>query len=549
MRSIPMIRKFNLLAATVSVLLAPQAALAGWGTSQESIAGHDTWVFSPEAADGRGKLLDGKRALVINLHGCAQTATDLKQFGNSDPTAKAYGLFVAIPDVGAANAYSLGCWDYRDAADLHHNIRDIIDLAAALKGRFPEIDPNQVYVTGLSSGAAMALQIACKAPDLFAGIGAVEGPSVGSNQDHGFNNPPSNNVDHALAKCKDLAGVKSGAFSNQIASVAYGDLDKNGGGKSPAPPIRQGVTAVVPVEWTKDNVQVAAKLFQPCSFSSAHRVADGKAEETLCAAPDGKQRVSLLKMFNVGHAWPAGSGDPSSGGGNWINKVGINYPAYVTEWLFANNLRTARNHPPEVSIGNSTVSGTSITVVGSAEDHDPGDQVAEVSVKLGGRFSQPTQKASGTKPWSATFAAVTNDACYTPEATAKDTKGATATTTSVPAKVGNPPSGQPPSVTVNASLEEKTCINVAGTVKASECTTVQQVEVSLGDRGFERAKLKRQDYAYHECGLPGGTYAITVKATDSADRDTLASGPTIVINPAIGVTSQFFEHVIARRIR
>src|SRR3954449_3821936 len=240
-----MIRKVSLLAAVVSVLLAPQAAMAGWGTSQDPIAGHQTWVFSPEAADGRGKLLNGKRALIITLHGCAQTATDLKQFGNWEPTAKAFGLFVAIPDVGDANDYGQGCWDFRDAADLHHNIRDIVDLAVALKSRIPDIDANQVYVTGLSSGAAIALQIACKAPDVFAGVGAVEGPSVGSNQDHGFDNPPSNNVDHALAKCKELAGAKSGAFSTQIASVAYGDLDKNGDGKRPGLPILPGTTAVV----------------------------------------------------------------------------------------------------------------------------------------------------------------------------------------------------------------------------------------------------------------------------------------------------------------
>src|SRR4051794_447704 len=101
-----------------------------------------------------------------------------------EPTAKAYGLFVAIPDVGDANDYGQGCWDFRDAADLHHNIRDIVDLAAALKSRILDIDPNQVYVTGLSSGAAIALQTACKAPDVFAGVGAVEGPSVGSNQNN-----------------------------------------------------------------------------------------------------------------------------------------------------------------------------------------------------------------------------------------------------------------------------------------------------------------------------------------------------------------------------
>ena len=86
--------------------------------------------FRAESGDGSGKLLDGKRALVINLHGCAQSATELKQFGNWDPTAKAYGLFVAIPDVGTANSYSLGCWDYRDAADLHHNASDLVDLPA-----------------------------------------------------------------------------------------------------------------------------------------------------------------------------------------------------------------------------------------------------------------------------------------------------------------------------------------------------------------------------------------------------------------------------------
>ena len=240
---------------------------------------------------------------------------------------------------------------------------------------------------------------------------------------------------------------------------------------------------------------------------------------------------------------------PQSGGGDWINKVGINYPAYVTEWFFANNLRTGRNHPPEVSIGNSTVSGTTVTVVGSAEDHDPGDQVAEVSVNLGGRFPQPAQKASGTKPWSTTFPGVTNDACYTPEATAKDTKGACDDSGRCTAKVGNPPSGQPPSLTVNASLEERTCINVIGTVKASECASVQKLEVALGNRGFEPAKLIGQDYAYHECGLPGGTYSTTVKATDSDSHDTLASGPTIVIDPAVSLTSQFFEHVVARRIR
>ena len=60
-----MIRSFYPAMIAASTLLTSQAAVAGWGAGQEKIAGHDTWVFVPESGDGSGKLLDGKRALVI----------------------------------------------------------------------------------------------------------------------------------------------------------------------------------------------------------------------------------------------------------------------------------------------------------------------------------------------------------------------------------------------------------------------------------------------------------------------------------------------------
>ena len=158
-----------------------------------------------------------------------------------------------------------------------------------MKSRFPEIDPNQVYVTGLSSGGAMALLAGCKAPDVFAGVGAIEGPSVGSNQDHAFNNPPSGNVDHALAKCKDLAGVKSEAFSTQITSVGYGDLDKNGGGKSPCHRRR---ASELSFQWSGPKIMPRC---WPSSFSPARSVAPvvlltGRPRR-LCARPRTESSV------------------------------------------------------------------------------------------------------------------------------------------------------------------------------------------------------------------------------------------------------------------
>ncbi|MGR5503972.1 PHB depolymerase family esterase, partial [Vibrio sp. DNB22_10_4] len=42
------------------------------------------------------------------------------------------------------------------------------------------IDPNQVYVAGLSSGGGMTMVLGCIAPDIFAGIGINAGPPPGT---------------------------------------------------------------------------------------------------------------------------------------------------------------------------------------------------------------------------------------------------------------------------------------------------------------------------------------------------------------------------------
>jgi poly(3-hydroxybutyrate) depolymerase len=215
---------------------------AGWGLTQETIADNRTWLYTPNSpVEGNSKILNGKRALVVTLHGCAQHATELKGFGNWEPTAEEYGVVVAIPDVDKGVIF--GCWDYDEARNRSGHIQDILNLVENLKARQElQIDPQQVYITGLSSGAAFALELVCQAPHVFAGVGAVAGPSVGSDQQRATGSTPSNNVSQATSKCTQLAGSKADFLNTQIASVAYGDLDKKGGGKLPIPPPLQGAT-------------------------------------------------------------------------------------------------------------------------------------------------------------------------------------------------------------------------------------------------------------------------------------------------------------------
>ena len=78
---------------------AANSALAEWNATPETIEQHPTWIYTPSTA-----MPDGKHPLLIVLHGCAQTHTEIKNFGNLVPTAEANGIVVAVPSVGSESA-------------------------------------------------------------------------------------------------------------------------------------------------------------------------------------------------------------------------------------------------------------------------------------------------------------------------------------------------------------------------------------------------------------------------------------------------------------
>lgn len=80
---------------------------------------------------------------------------DLSRFAPRDP-----GYFVAAP-------YARGIMDYRGIAE-----QDVYDVVADVERRFP-IDPDRVYLTGISMGGAAALRLALTRPDFWAAVAAV----------------------------------------------------------------------------------------------------------------------------------------------------------------------------------------------------------------------------------------------------------------------------------------------------------------------------------------------------------------------------------------
>ena len=111
-----------------------------------NIAGMDLWLYIPSG---------NVHSLMVSLHGCDQTPDDLKVYGNWTSSADSHNMIVAIPWVPNGGVI-FGCWDYYGSNHTRTN-RDngpVIDLTEKLiSDKSMNIDPNQVYISGVSSGA------------------------------------------------------------------------------------------------------------------------------------------------------------------------------------------------------------------------------------------------------------------------------------------------------------------------------------------------------------------------------------------------------------
>ena len=302
------------------------SATAGSWSSEEVIGGTlETFVYTP-ATD---PALNGKRALMINLHGCIQDNEDLVEAGNWETVADRYGMVVALPQAEGAGLLGLmGCWDFHSGTRANRNSSDqkyLLDLVQALLGK-PElnIDPAQVYLTGLSSGAGIANQMWCLAPEVFAGVGVVAGPAPGSAGERGDLKKPAVSVEQGRKNCEQFTPTKRrNALRTQLWNTAHGSEDQ----------------LVSPLH-ARRNAEIAAAVYgHQQSVSECGRQAfeagAKKVEANFWCDADG-QRISALKLEGMAHAWPSGGKD-----GFFIDGGHLNYPAWITEWFFANNRRVA----------------------------------------------------------------------------------------------------------------------------------------------------------------------------------------------------------------
>jgi poly(hydroxyalkanoate) depolymerase family esterase len=143
----------------------------------------------PPIRDNPGKLaarvyvpagLDGPAPLVVVLHGCTQDAAVYDHGSGWSRLADRHGFILLFPEQNRANNPML-CFNWFSGNDNQRGMGEAASIAgmiAAMKKAHP-IDPQRVFVTGLSAGGAMAAVMLATYPELFAGGAIIAGIAYG----------------------------------------------------------------------------------------------------------------------------------------------------------------------------------------------------------------------------------------------------------------------------------------------------------------------------------------------------------------------------------
>jgi poly(hydroxyalkanoate) depolymerase family esterase len=490
-------------------------------------------VFIPSAYTGQSPV-----PMVMVLHGCNQNETNMINETRFKDLAERDNFIVVYPFITSYDFLPprlLNCWGFFIDQHIHKGkgeVEDLYQLALEVEAAF-KIDPNRRYVTGLSSGAGMAVDLAVARNEYFAAAGSVEGLPYSET---------SSSV--VLFGCN-----LQGRFNPVSADVAAMRAEESR-------PDEQRPIPIIAIHDRNDcKVNLTGSENIRDSWLARFGINQAAVATTDCTAKGvsctqtkyGRPQRSVIETvfydgdrgFNNGHYWV---GDNS---GQFANPNGPS--ASELQWTFFQGHPFVDSPPPSVAITSASANGTSVTVSGSAAAS--AGSLVEVAVRLDGQFPQPQKFASGTTAWTVAFDNLHDNANYVPVVTAKDSNGLTASVTGQPVAVGIPPINVPPVAAIDNVSVSGDCITLTGTVSDPD-DPVSKVEVQLATRGFKPAALNQTNYQYQECGLPVGTYSTQAQATDSQGaKSAIVSGPSVNVSDLEIVTADWQMHMGAGRLR
>ncbi|MCP4389637.1 MAG: PHB depolymerase family esterase [Gammaproteobacteria bacterium] len=287
-----------------------QAALAAWRERRrETLPDDVTYRFRARGYPGSrsrrylvhvppGRVDQRPRPLVVVLHGCRQDNRDIEQISGFNQLADREGFLVAYPFItsyrGMRNRNCWGWWFNREIHAGAGEVEDLWQIIEEIKQHYA-VDPGRIHVSGLSSGAGMAVAMMVAHADKIASGAAVAGVPYAEKTEavrHEFNKTPRNRPVVAIVKAmRDEMGDAARAVPIQIVHSENDDVvDIN--------------SAFVLRDSWGHCFEIDTR-----NPSSSHEGAEGSSawEHSLYRNESGQSVIETLFLQGPGHGWYGGN--------------------------------------------------------------------------------------------------------------------------------------------------------------------------------------------------------------------------------------------------
>ncbi|HEY1608711.1 MAG TPA: PHB depolymerase family esterase [Paraburkholderia sp.] len=245
-------------------------------------------LYLPATASARAALA---LPVVVMLHGCKQSVESFAAGTRICRLADRAGFAVLFPEQ-AKTAHPHRCWHWHDEP-AQSEAPAVASLVTAIVDEHG-LDPERVYLAGISAGAGLAAVLAVHYPALFAAVGLHSGPVFGA----------------AHSTVTAMRVMRGGSHEDPLHLIgASVDIDTYPG--MPAIVVHGELDAVV----AKRNAEQLA-----VEFARLNRLLDGEGQlrvgEVRTYGRDAADYVDYLKagrlmvrvciVHGLGHAWSGG---------------------------------------------------------------------------------------------------------------------------------------------------------------------------------------------------------------------------------------------------
>jgi poly(hydroxyalkanoate) depolymerase family esterase len=282
--------------------------------------------------------------MVMALHGCKQTNNDVLNDWGLVAAADRNGFILVAPFItsydGLRNENCWGFWFDHHRHEGAGEVEDLHQIAKAVQGNF-SIDPNRRFITGLSSGGAMATVAAVAHNEYWAAAAPASGLPYGED-----------------SASVSLSGQCPGSATFHSVTRVASDMESELDDSYPIPiMILQNKNDCTVLKTAADNTRSAhLKVFGAPAFDTP---AEAEASSTACAPYyqnnyscqhtrytqdgtlgsrsvvetiylDGPLSTPNTQDTNHGHYWVGGE---DGNNGKWSVRVGPSYPDIIWEFF------------------------------------------------------------------------------------------------------------------------------------------------------------------------------------------------------------------------